>query len=125
MRPILLCAALVMAATPLQAQTATRMAVREARPVAAGPVAAPRDARPIRPDRPDRPDRPERPDRPDRPERPERPDRPDRQAAAEHLRHIYARAHNAVENGASPERVRAAVQEYKHHLRRRWNAANG
>jgi hypothetical protein len=111
MKRILICAALVMAATPLQAQTAGRMAVREARPVAAGPVVA--VPRPVRPDRPDRPDRPERPDR------------PDRQAAAEHLRHIYARAQNAVENGASPERVRAAVQNHTQQLRRRWNAANG
>lgn len=102
MKRYLLCAALVAAATPLQAQTAGRMSVREARPVAAGPVvAAPRAVRP------------------------DRPDRPDRQAAAKHLRHIYARAHNAIENGATPERVRAKVQEYKHHLRRRWNAASG
>ena len=98
MKRYLLCAALVAAATttPLQAQTAGRMSVREARPVAAGSVvAAPRAVR------------------------------PDRQAAAKHLRHIYARAHNAIENGATPERVRAKVQEYKHHLRRRWNAASG
>ena len=46
----------------------------------------------------------------------------DRQDYAEALRNAYKRAHNAVENGASPERVRAKLQQYKHQLRRQWNA---
>ena len=46
----------------------------------------------------------------------------DRQDYGEALRNAYKRAHNAVENGASPERVRAKLQQYKHQLRRQWNA---
>ncbi len=40
------------------------------------------------------------------------------------MRAAHQRAKNAVANGASPERVRAKLQDYKQQLRRRWNATH-
>jgi hypothetical protein len=85
-------------ATPAIAQTRPAVPAVQARAVIAGPVA-------VRPaDRPDRPDEPN---------------------WGQINRQLNARAKNAVENGADPAVVRQKLQEYKQHLRRRWNAANG
>ena len=46
-----------------------------------------------------------------------------RQDVADHLNQVYRRANQAVENGASPERVRAKVQEHKEMVIRRYQAS--
>jgi hypothetical protein len=104
MNRYVLCAALLLAASPLHAETSSAVRVARTAVAADQAVAAPRV---------------------ERAQRQERPAPTDREIAAEHLNHIYQRAQNAVENGASPERVRAAVQDYKQQLRNRWNATHG
>ena len=91
MKKYLLGAAFVLVAQPALAQSASVTGVREARPAAERVAPVPRD----------------------------RDTQTNREKAGELLNHAYRRAHNAVENGASPERVRHALQEYKQQLRER------
>jgi enoyl reductase-like protein len=87
--------ATVALATPALAQNRTATPAVQARTAVAGPVAV----RPV--------------------------DRPDEPNWGQINRQLNARAKNAVENGADPAVVRQKLHEYKQHLRRRWNAANG
>jgi hypothetical protein len=58
------------------------------------------------------------------PRRPVDPRPTDRQQLAAALAAAEARAANAVANGASPERVRSKLQDYKQKLIRRYNASH-
>lgn len=98
MMKTILGAAIALSAQPVLAQTATVAGAREAR-AAAAPVRAEPAGRVVAIPRGDGPS--------------------NREKAAELLRQAYQRAHNAVENGASPERVRHNLREYKQHLRER------
>lgn len=108
---LLACAVLATAAlaTPALAQTRTAAPVAKARPAVADPVRVDRVAGPVATG----------------PVVTRHDDRPNEPNWGQINRQLNARAKNAVENGADPAVVRQKLHEYKQHLRRRWNNANG
>ena len=122
MKMIILGASLVLVAAPALAQrgsvTATpRGPVAVARPVVVTPRTPVLVARPVAGPVVVTPHRPI-----DR--RPNDPRPNDRQQLAAAIAAAEARAANAVANGASPERVRSKLQDYKQQLIRRYNASH-
>ena len=121
MKRTLFCAVLAFSASPAMAQ---QVAGIDRPATTAAELRVPLAPGVDRPVTADRPELVARPDRPERIDRPDRPGGPDQQAYAQALRNAYQRAKNAVANGASPERGRTKLQEFKQQLRERWNATH-